>query len=361
MVNYFAAMTNRELLCFVNKFRQLLSDGNTAKLVMDCESGCARVNLEVLFQPAHHPHPQEQQKPHHQVHRRAACPARQRRRVRRAQAREADNQADKEQGRLNVSKAPPDPVHEAAHPQPPDTVEQATHHQPPDTVEQAAHHQPPDTVEQAAHQQPPHTVEQAAHYQPPHTVEEPVHYHPLQTVEEPVHYHPLQTVEEPVNHKPPNPVPHVAREVVNHFDVISPFGRAAEGFPPLSYTPKEVFLQPAAAPDQVFPVWPAHYHGDDQALSPSPSWPGHCHPQSPPRSPSSAGWTPSGPQSSDQKKGKQKSKKKRRKRGQLDDCLEAPESMDPAAVAKYKADCEAYLMREYGVHYHQAKAEGLIM
>ena len=330
-------MTNRELLCFVNKFRQLLSDGNTAKLVMDCESGCARVNLEVLFQPVHHPHPQEQQKPHQQVHRRAACPARQRRRVRRAQAREADNQADKEQGRLNVSKAPPDPVHEAAHPQPPDTVEQATHHQ------------PPDTVEQAAHQQPPHTVEQAAHYQPPHTVEEPVHYHPL------------QTVEEPVNHKPPNPVPHVAREVVNHFDVISPFGRAAEGFPPLSYTPKEVFLQPAAAPDQVFPVWPAHYHGDDQALSPSPSWPGHCHPQSPPCSPSSAGWTPSGPQSSDQKKGKQKSKKKRRKRGQLDDCLEAPESMDPAAVAKYKADCEAYLMREYGVHYHQAKAEGLIM
>ena len=60
-----------------------------AKLVMDCEAGCARVNLEVLFQPAQYPPPREQQQPRHQGHRRAAGPARQRRRVRRAQAREA--------------------------------------------------------------------------------------------------------------------------------------------------------------------------------------------------------------------------------------------------------------------------------
>ena len=80
-------MTDRELLCFVNKFRQLMSAGNSAKLVMDCESGCVRVILDVILQPANHPH----QQPHHQAQaqRRAACPARQRRRVRRAQAREA--------------------------------------------------------------------------------------------------------------------------------------------------------------------------------------------------------------------------------------------------------------------------------
>ena len=61
-----------------------------------------------------------------------------------------------------------------------------------------------------------------------------------------------------------------------------------------------------------------------------------------------------------QKKGKQKSKKKRRNKGQIDDCSEAPSSMEPAAVAKYKADCEAYLMKGYGDHYHQAKAQGLL-
>ena len=63
MENYFTAMTDRELLCFVKKFRQLLSDGNMAKLVMECESGCVRVNFQVHFQPAYHPHPQEQQHP----------------------------------------------------------------------------------------------------------------------------------------------------------------------------------------------------------------------------------------------------------------------------------------------------------
>ena len=114
------------------------------------------------------------------------------------------------------------------------------------------------------------------------------------TVEEPVYHH--HSVKEPVYNKPLNPVPHAA------------------------------------------PVWPAHYQEDDDqgdlgpflqvqsghyppclplsALSPSPSWPSHCHHQSPPCSPSSAVRTPSGLQSADLKKGNQKSKKKRRKRGQ---------------------------------------------
>mgnify|MGYP001199541021 CR=1 FL=1 len=119
-------MTNREILCFVNKFRQLMSDGNMAKLVMDCQSGCARVNLEVMFQPGHHPHPQEQQQPHHQGYRRgAAGPARNRR----AQAREAAALA--EQARIDAPKN--DPV---------DHVDKTPQIHPPDTVEEAAHHLP---------------------------------------------------------------------------------------------------------------------------------------------------------------------------------------------------------------------------
>ena len=126
-------MTDRDLLSFVNKFKQLLNDGKMAKLVMDCEAGCVRVNLEVFFQPAHHPLHREQQQPHHQVHKRAAGPARQRRRVRRAQAREAADQAGREQERLKVSKAPSDPVDEL------NSVE-APHHKPPDTVEHTGLH-----------------------------------------------------------------------------------------------------------------------------------------------------------------------------------------------------------------------------
>ena len=67
-------MTNRELLSFVNKFRELLSAGNIAKLVMECESGSTRVNLEVLLNPDHG-HPTQEEQHHHRqghVHHRAA-------------------------------------------------------------------------------------------------------------------------------------------------------------------------------------------------------------------------------------------------------------------------------------------------
>ena len=135
-------MTNKEILCFVNKFRQLMSDGNMAKLVMDCQSGCARVNLEVIFQPGHHPHPQEQQKPHHQGYKRgAAGPACHRRRVRRVQAREAAALA--EQARIDAPKN--DPV---------DHVDKTPQIHPPDPAEEAAHHLSLHRVEQTAHNQP---------------------------------------------------------------------------------------------------------------------------------------------------------------------------------------------------------------
>ena len=102
-------MTDRELMCFVNKFRQLLSAGNIAKLVIDCESGCARVNLKAVFQPAHHPHQQQQPQYQAQVQQRAAGPAQQSRRVHRAQAREAAaHQANKEKVRPDIH-FPPDP------------------------------------------------------------------------------------------------------------------------------------------------------------------------------------------------------------------------------------------------------------
>ena len=102
MKHYFARMTDREVMSFVNKFRQLLSSGKMAKLKMDCESGSARVNLEVICHPSYCPQPQEQQ-PCRQaqvLRRTAAGPARQRRRLRRALAREAAVQAATEQVRL---------------------------------------------------------------------------------------------------------------------------------------------------------------------------------------------------------------------------------------------------------------------
>ena len=100
-------MTDRDVMCFVNKFRHLLSGGRKAKLQVDCDSGCARVNLEAIFQPSHPPHPHEQHQPSRHVLRRRAGPARHRRRLRRAQAREAAVQADTEQVRPDVSKVPP--------------------------------------------------------------------------------------------------------------------------------------------------------------------------------------------------------------------------------------------------------------
>ena len=83
-------MTDRDLWCFVTKYRQLLSAGKTAKLVMESHLGCARVNLE-LFLNAADDHLQEHEQQRHQgrVHRIAGVEARVRRRARRAQAREA--------------------------------------------------------------------------------------------------------------------------------------------------------------------------------------------------------------------------------------------------------------------------------
>ena len=39
---------------------------------------------------------------------------------------------------------------------------------------------------------------------------------------------------------------------------------------------------------------------------------------------------------------------------------EAQPSSDPVAIAQYRAQYEAYLMREYGDFYTQAKADGLL-
>ena len=259
-------MTDRELSSFVNKFRQLLSDGNIAKLVMECESGCAGVNLEVFLNPyqGHQPHPPEQQHHQHhqrQVHPRAAGPARLRRRVRRAQARQAADQADKEQVKPDVSLPPhndvllPSDHQHSPHP----VAEEAAHHHPPDTVEEAVNHHPLHSVEEAAHHHhhPIHSVEEAAHHQSPHTVEEATHNHPLLTVDNAALCQPPNPVEEAANslqHLAGGEAVEYLQHNVLHaagavhcYDVISPLRRgAAKGFPPLSYTPKEVFLPPAA-------------------------------------------------------------------------------------------------------------------
>ena len=93
-------MTDRELWCFVEKFRQLRTAGKQAKLVMESQSGCALINLEVRLNPdihhheqQHRPQQEQQHRPRHRhhayVHQRAAGggPARERRRAQRAQAR----------------------------------------------------------------------------------------------------------------------------------------------------------------------------------------------------------------------------------------------------------------------------------
>ena len=138
---------------------------------MECESGCTRINLEVFFNPAHghHPQPQEQQQHHRQgqVHQRAA---RHRRRVRRAQAIQAVEQADKEQVRPDVSSPPPN-----------DVVEPSGHQHRPLPVAEEAFHQathnrlPIHTVENAALRQTPNPVEEAANY-PQHLAGEAVEY-----------------------------------------------------------------------------------------------------------------------------------------------------------------------------------------
>ena len=314
----FSKMTDRELLSFVNKFRELLSAGNLAKLVMECESGCARVNLEVMFNPDHG-HPPQQEQHHHrqgQVHHRSGRPARLRRHVRRAQARQAADQAVKEQVKPDDSLPPLNADH---------------------------HHRLHPDAEEAVY--PQHSVEQAAHHHYPlHTVGEAAHHHLLHTVEQAAHHHPLHTVENAALCQPPNSageaveclqVPHAAVDAV-HCDVSSPLGRAAvEGFPPLSYILKEVF-PPPAAPLQVSPVWPGHYQEyDDQgcvevphvhqvqpdhhppcslplsSLTLSPTLPAHSQSQQ-----LSACMTPAGQQSIDQGElfSNQKKKNRRKKR-----------------------------------------------
>ena len=55
---------------------------------------------------------------------------------------------------------------------------------------------------------------------------------------------------------------------------------------------------------------------------------------------------------------KKKRKSESRQMGQpFDSSPEAPTSNDPAAVAKYREDWEAYLRREYGDFYTQYKAD----
>ena len=357
-------MTNRELLCFVNKFRQLMSAGNSAKLVMDCESGCVRVILDVILQPANHPH----QQPHHQAQaqRRAACPARQRRRVRRAQAREAAaHQAETEQVRPAihaavqgadshyhphpglggggvVSHPPPGPDGGGAVPHPPlgpgggGAVPNPPQHlsvhstQDPFQAEEALHHHHlhqagevyhlPHQAAEVRHQYASHQAEEVQHHQHPHQAEEVRPNHPPHQAEEVQHQHP----------------PYQAEEAINHHDVIPPLGgSAAESFPPPSYrtSPKEVF-PPAAVPL----LQPGHYQEDDAQgdveaphvhlqvqpdhhlpypplshPSVSPPCPAYCHPQS---QQLSALMMPAGQQSVDQGEldSDQKKKKRRRKK-----------------------------------------------
>ena len=121
--------TDRELLSFLSKFRQLLSAGKTAKLVIDSQRGCARVNLEVFLDPADLA--QEQQH-HHRVHRRAGGPVRARRRGRRDQARQAAAQVRSPQ----VSPPPPSPNTVV------DIDKAANHQTQPLTVEEPVSHHP---------------------------------------------------------------------------------------------------------------------------------------------------------------------------------------------------------------------------
>ena len=114
-------MTDREVWCFVTKFRQLLSAGKTAKLVMDSQQGYARINLEVLFN--HHEGHEEQHHHRHQA-RRAAGPARARRRARRQAQQHARQVAEKQFRTPDVSSSPRN-VADPPDLNPPDTAEEA--------------------------------------------------------------------------------------------------------------------------------------------------------------------------------------------------------------------------------------------
>ena len=378
-------MTDRELWCFMSKFRQLLCAGKTAKLVIDSRQGCARVNLEVILDPADlH---QEQQHHHHyqaHVHRRARGRARERQRARRAKARQEAAQSqtsrssppppspnvEDEELRTFPSQIvdPPDPDHnppveEAALHQSQNNAEEAniTDNSPPHTVEEAAQHR----AEEVPHHHLPYLVLLSANqYSPTEAVEESAH-HPHPHAEEAAHHHPSPlTVEEAAFHQPPT----LAE-------------RATESFSP----PKEFFL-PDVATHHVSPVWPAHYCHEDVYSSPhlqvqpqscyhppshpplssvssasqvSPSWPAHTHQQQSQPVGQDQQYAGHGGLVSDQmKKRKKKRKSGRRQGGQPDGCPEAPASSDPAAISQYKDNYEAYFMKEYGEIYTQAKANG---
>ena len=81
-------MTNdSELLAFVTKFDKLLRDGMKARLVMECDSGHARVNFELFLIPSSHLGQRDREQHHQARAQRVARPARQRRRERLAEAR----------------------------------------------------------------------------------------------------------------------------------------------------------------------------------------------------------------------------------------------------------------------------------
>ena len=92
-----ATMTgDPELLGSVTKFDKLLRAGMKARLVMECDSGHARVKFELFLRPsAHLGQRDREQHPHPQARaQRVAGLARQRRRERRAEARERQASED---------------------------------------------------------------------------------------------------------------------------------------------------------------------------------------------------------------------------------------------------------------------------
>ena len=296
-----AATMTDELSDFVTKFHNLLNAGKTACIVMECENGQAYVNLEVELG---HGHPNQPCREQHFCRGRRAGPSRLRRRERRDMARLTAAQAG-----ASAMQAGPPPHHEAAHNLPPLRAEEVAHFHPSHTVEEAAHHNRPHTADQAAHHHPPLRAEEDAHYQRPHTVAEVAPHLPSHRAEQVAHhYHPSCSVEEAALHQTPCPVQGGLQ-----------VGRAAEYFPPLSYTPKEVFL-PAAAPLQVSPVWPAHYQEDDDAsphLRHHLTFPPLLTPSVAVRTPAGQHYAGQGELHSDAKK--KSGKKKRKNRGTKDE------------------------------------------
>ena len=78
MKSNFATMTETEVSSFVKKFGDLLHAGQKASLVMECDNGYARVNMEVYLQPNGHQQQQSRgasHRPgHHHPHQHARHP-----------------------------------------------------------------------------------------------------------------------------------------------------------------------------------------------------------------------------------------------------------------------------------------------